>query len=109
MASTDSRRSKKDFKSGKITKSLLKSKLKQKSKHTKAQIQKLDRDLQHISDIHQELAKDATAKKSVKTLDAGDLRADLHKDEISQIESKRAEEDLQSQLETLTGMSLDKV
>lgn len=109
MVSTDSRRSNKDCKSRRVTKSLLKSKLKQKSKHTKAQIQKLDRDLQQISDIHQELAKNATAKKSVKTLDTGKLRADLQKDEISQIESKRAEEDLQSQLETLTGMSLDKV
>lgn len=99
----------KDGRKTKVSKPILRSKLKLRSKHTKAQIQKLDKDIQHITEIHSELAGNTQGRKEVKTLDAGILRAELQRDEKVQNENKKAEEDIQSQLEFITGMSLDKI
>lgn len=95
-----------DPKSTKINKPLLKSKLNQRSKHTKAQIEKLNQDMTNIADIHSELTQTAEAKKEVNALDAGSLREDLKRDEIVQKESMKAEQDLTNQLEIITGISL---
>lgn len=95
-------------KSGKSAK-LLKSKLSLKAKHTKAQIERLDKDAAQISSIHSELVKNVKNVKNapeVKVLDAKSLRDGLKKDEKAKSETQRAETDLAGQLELITGMSL---
>lgn len=75
-----------------------------KSKATKVQIEKLNRDLGGISSVQQELAK--TPEKEILTLDPESLRDGLKKDKKTRLESKQAEQDLQTQLEIMTGFSL---
>lgn len=93
-------------KQSKISKPLLKSKFKLKSKHAKAKIEKLDKDMKHFIDIHSEMANKAKTSKDINALDSKSLREDLKKDEDLQMKSKKAERDLASQLELITGMSL---
>lgn len=80
---------------------LLKSKLRLKSKSSKAQIDKLNSG--DILDVHSEM-KQQSAKENV--LDAGKLREDLKKDEETTTQNKKAENDLTAQLQLITGMAL---
>lgn len=89
-----------------MSKPLLRSKLSLKSKHTKAQIEKLDKDIKQFTDIQSELAKTSKSTKEINALDSKTLKEDLKRDEDTQIKSKKAEQDLASQLELITGMAL---
>lgn len=90
---------------GKVSKAKpSKSKLRTKAKHTKAQIEKLNKDADTIAAVHGALTKGQAPKEG--SLDAAQLRADLKKDEENERRNKTAEKDLASQLEVLTGMAL---
>lgn len=90
----------------KNSKTVLKSKLKQVSKNTKAHIEKLDKDMSNVRSIHAELTKAKEPRKEINALDAKTLRADLKRDEQKVEAARKAELDLQSQLELITGMGL---
>lgn len=85
---------------------VLKAKLKLVSKNTKAHIEKLNKDMNNVTSIHAELTKVKETQKQINVLDANSLRADLKRDEEKAEAAQRAESDLQSQLELITGMGL---
>lgn len=86
----------------KVAKSASKTKSKQKSKISKAQIDKLNKDAKHIEEIHSSLALQGQAPKKVGALDVERLKNDLKKDE----QTKKANQELKKQLELMTGMAL---
>ncbi|OBA18976.1 hypothetical protein METBIDRAFT_13738 [Metschnikowia bicuspidata var. bicuspidata NRRL YB-4993] len=86
--------------------SVLKSKLKLRSKRTKAQIEKLNQDESTIASIHAALLARGQVPKEVKILDAQSLREGMLKDQQTKLQSEKAEKDLASQLELITGMAL---
>lgn len=90
----------------KHNKLVLKTKLKLISKNTKAHIEKLNKDMNNVASIHAELAKTKDTPKEIAVLDASSLRADLKRDEEKAKAAQKAESDLQSQLELITGMGL---
>lgn len=94
--------SKSKSKVGKSTKSASKQNLKQKAKVTKSQIDKLNKDMDHIQDIHKSLAQLGQAPKKIGALDVARLKSDMEKDE----QRKKANKELQRQLEVMTGMAL---
>ncbi|KAF8004521.1 hypothetical protein HF325_001969 [Metschnikowia pulcherrima] len=100
-AKSDKRSTKTHRKAG-----VLKSKLKVKSKQTKAQIEKLNQDLSTITNIHAALLMQAPVQKELNVLDAQSLREGMEKDVNRKLESEKAEKDLASQLELITGMAL---
>lgn len=89
-------------KNAKLAKKVSKSKINQKSKISKAQIDKLNKDVDHIEDIHKTLALQGRAPKKIGALNAARLKDDMKKDE----ERKKANEELKKQMELMTGMAL---
>lgn len=84
-----------------------KAKSKLKAKNTRAQIEKLNSDMAAISEIRSSLAAQGdVSKKTINALDAKSLKEDFKKDEQAKQASERAEKDLASQLELMTGMAL---
>lgn len=81
---------------------LSKLKLKQKSKITKVQISKLNNDNRHITEIHKTLAQLNQPVKQVGAFDVEKLKSDIEKDE----QRKKASQELEKQLEMMTGMAL---
>lgn len=88
------------------TNKVLKTKLKLVSKNTKAQIEKLNKDMNNVTSIHAELTKKKDTAREIAVLDASSLRKDLKRDEEKAAAAQKAESDLQSQLELITGMGL---
>lgn len=86
----------------KVAKTSSKSRLNQKAKISKAQIDKLNKDADHIEDIHKALALQGQVPKKISALSVGKLKEDMKKDE----ERKKANEELKKQLELMTGMAL---
>lgn len=86
----------------KVAKTSSKSRLNQKAKISKAQIDKLNKDVDHIEDIHKALALQGQVPKKISALSVGKLKEDMKKDE----ERKKANEELKKQLELMTGMAL---
>ncbi|CAK7896872.1 hypothetical protein CAAN3_03S03268 [[Candida] anglica] len=89
-----------------VSKQLSKHKLKAQSKATKSKIEKLNNNLAEIDEVRLSLSSIAPASRPVKALDASGLKEDLKKDIEVQEKNKKADNDLQSQLEMLTGMGL---
>lgn len=89
-------------------KSKSKSSQKAQSKSTKIKIQKLNSDLLEFNEITKLLGNDdkATTNKDVKVLDAKQINEDLQKDQENKLKNKKAENDLNKQLELLTEMGL---
>ncbi|KAG7665437.1 uncharacterized protein J8A68_001125 [[Candida] subhashii] len=89
-------------------KSKSKSSQKAQSKSTKIKIQKLNSDLSEFNEITKLLGNDdkATTNKDVKVLDAKQINEDLQKDQENKLKNKKAENDLNKQLELLTEMGL---
>lgn len=101
------KRSTKTDKSAGVKKSaVLKGKAKVNSKQTKAQIEKLNQDLSTISSIHAAILAQGLPPKEVNALDVKRLREDMEKDNQTKLQSEKAEKDLASQLELITGMAL---
>ncbi|GEQ71954.1 hypothetical protein JCM33374_g5640 [Metschnikowia sp. JCM 33374] len=89
-----------------VSKSKSKAKAKVNSKQTKEQIRKLNQDLSTITSIHTSLSTQGQAPKEITALDVQSLREGMQKDNQTKLQSEKAEKDLASQLELITGMAL---
>ena len=83
-----------------------KNKIKQLSKLSRYETQKLDDDLEEIQDVRNALEKGEPKREKKNILDAGDLREGLIKDEESKKNSKVVEDDIAHQLQLLNGMGI---
>lgn len=82
---------------------VLKTKLKHRSKSTKAKIERLDRDTKHFDDVSASLM---AIKKTKSVLSSKELKEDKKRDEQAQEKNKQADDDLTKQLELITGIEL---
>lgn len=84
-----------------------KSKLKNRSRAAKHQIEKLDANIDELNEIRDSINKEYTEKKDTrKALDTIKLREDLKLDKENKKKKQIIEKDLSNQLDLLNGMNL---